>query len=322
MKIVPVRQQGASMVELLIALPMFVMLILIIAELGLMYQAKSIVDVAALSAARAGAIHNGDAGNMRNAAILALSPLYTKEASTGGLIQGAAKSLLDANLPHAIGSTTLTQVPFGPLINGAPGGVQQGVKVEILSPTKAMVADWGVRRTYYSGSSSGSSSSSSGSSGFLFSFGSSSNSSSRTDFVIPNDNLMYRSTAVGANSGANVQDANLLKIRLTYLYELKMPLTRYFFTPFMDADMVLHSPSNTADLGFRVPLVAYATVRMQSDFKEASLSAAASDTGGGGSSSGGTGGTSTPTTPITPEPDPEPEPPTPPEPGADCPALQ
>ncbi|MDR1462263.1 MAG: pilus assembly protein, partial [Azoarcus sp.] len=55
-------ESGVSMVELLIALPMFVLLIFIIAELGLMYQAKAVLDVAALSAARSGAIHGGDTG--------------------------------------------------------------------------------------------------------------------------------------------------------------------------------------------------------------------------------------------------------------------
>ena len=72
------------MVELVIALPMFVLLIFLIAELGLMGQAKSVLDVAALAAARSGAIHNGDAGEMKNAAALALAPLYMKEASATG----------------------------------------------------------------------------------------------------------------------------------------------------------------------------------------------------------------------------------------------
>jgi Flp pilus assembly protein TadG len=42
-----VRQRRASIVEQVIALPMFVLLIFIIAELGLMVQAKSVLDVAA-----------------------------------------------------------------------------------------------------------------------------------------------------------------------------------------------------------------------------------------------------------------------------------
>ena len=40
---------------------------------------------------------------------------------------------------------------------------------------------------------------------------------------IPSDNLMYRSTRP-ASSGANIQDANLLKIRVQYCYELIVPM--------------------------------------------------------------------------------------------------
>jgi len=41
------------------------------------------------------------------------------------------------------------------------------------------------------------------------------------DFVIPNDNLMYRFTTT--NSGLTIQDANLLKIRVSYCYPLYVP---------------------------------------------------------------------------------------------------
>ena len=244
--------RGVSMVETLIALPMFVLLILIIAELWLMYQAKSILDLAALAAARSGAIHHGDAGEMRNAASLALAPLYTKDASATGVMEGAVKARVDATLPHAVGSTGTTRIPFGPTFNGAPAmAPRAGLTVDILSPTRQMVNDFGVMRNYVGGSDS------------------------RTkERVIPNDNLTYRDTR--QINGVNVQDANLLKIRVTYLYELKMPLTRYFFTPFMNANLTGtlfegQAEGARTDLGWRVPLIAYATVRMQSDFKAASL---------------------------------------------------
>lgn len=41
---------------------------------------------------------------------------------------------------------------------------------------------------------------------------------------IPNDNLEHRSDSVGAQSQQNLRDANLLKIRVVYPYELKVPL--------------------------------------------------------------------------------------------------
>ncbi len=42
--------------------------------------------------------------------------------------------------------------------------------------------------------------------------------------VIPNDNLMYRDSVVGPLSGLNIQDANLLKLRVTYCYPMVVPV--------------------------------------------------------------------------------------------------
>ncbi|SEJ86418.1 TadE family protein [Paraburkholderia diazotrophica] len=41
---------------------------------------------------------------------------------------------------------------------------------------------------------------------------------------IPNDTLMYRDTSPGAESDVNVQDANLLKLRVHYCFDLVVPL--------------------------------------------------------------------------------------------------
>src|SRR5262249_49196899 len=68
-------------------------------------------------------------------------------------------------------------------------------KVEVLSPTKEAGADFGSDDPADSGTR-----------------------------IIPNDNLMYRSSSVGGSSGMNVQDANLLKIRVTYCAKLVVPV--------------------------------------------------------------------------------------------------
>jgi hypothetical protein len=68
-------------------------------------------------------------------------------------------------------------------------------KIELLSPTKAAAADFGADDP--------------------------ADSSKR---LIPNDNLMYRGTGVGGSSGVNVQDANLIKIRVTYCAKLVVPV--------------------------------------------------------------------------------------------------
>ncbi|CAG4898198.1 hypothetical protein R69919_02431 [Paraburkholderia gardini] len=41
---------------------------------------------------------------------------------------------------------------------------------------------------------------------------------------IPNDTLIYRNTVTGPRSGVNIQDANLLKIRVHYCYDMYVPL--------------------------------------------------------------------------------------------------
>ena len=103
---------------------------------------------------------------MKNAAALALAPLYMKEASATGLMEGALQSRLDTGMARAVGTTEIINTPSG-AFNGAGGGMQAGLKVEILSPTQQMLTDFGVERAYLNGSHS-------------------------TERVLPNDNLMYR----------------------------------------------------------------------------------------------------------------------------------
>ena len=82
---------------------------------------------------------------------------------------------------------------------------------------------------------------------------------------IPNDRLHTRSTAVGAQSGLNIQDANLLKVQITYGYELQVPLVNWFIS------RVLLGVRRNADpfeqqllRRTRIPIIATSTVRMQS----------------------------------------------------------
>ncbi len=111
---------------------------------------------------------------------------------------------------------------------------------------------------------------------------------------IPNDTLSYRKTTLGAKSGVPIQDANILKIRVTYCYQLTVPI----------ADRVIHALSvginsftdghsltefygrgsaleyflkdpcravNTFGKGHRIEIQSEAIVRMQTPFLEANL---------------------------------------------------
>ena len=98
--------------------------------------------------------------------------------------------------------------------------------------------------------------------------------------VIPNDSLAYRSNTVGSASKQTLQDANLLKIKVTYGFKLKVPLMPGLIKSLMCGNLVGSSPvsdwgsssmlpmdtSNCVKYYYfgRIPLTTYATVRMQS----------------------------------------------------------
>ncbi len=89
---------------------------------------------------------------------------------------------------------------------------------------------------------------------------------------IPNDNLRWRNSSVIANSGVNIQDANLLKIRVIYGYELKVPLMGALVHTLLCGGRLMPysqlSSDNTRDCDFyaagRVPIESSAVVEMQS----------------------------------------------------------
>lgn len=89
---------------------------------------------------------------------------------------------------------------------------------------------------------------------------------------IPNDNLRWRNNTVRSHSGVNIQDANLLKIKVVYGYPLKVPLMgALVHTLLCGGQRLTHSqPStdNTRNCAFyaagRVPIESWAVVEMQS----------------------------------------------------------
>lgn len=93
------------------------------------------------------------------------------------------------------------------------------------------------------------------------------------DRQIPNDQLHRRSTGAGGASGISIQDANLLKVEVTYGAESKVPglgalLTRSILL-FNSAQ--LDNFERGLLLAGRLPVLATATVRMQTPAKLNSL---------------------------------------------------
>lgn len=114
-------------------------------------------------------------------------------------------------------------------------------------------------------------------------------------YALPNDSLAYRSHAVGS-SGVNVQDANLLKVKVTYDAPLVVPFVGWVLggkSQYLKAGTFESSPLTT--LTRRLRIESYAIVRMQSPIYDTNmLSSSASSSG---SAPGEPGGTEPPSEP-------------------------
>ena len=111
---------------------------------------------------------------------------------------------------------------------------------------------------------------------------------------IPNSHLRYAPRDIGATSGVNLQDANLLKIKVTYGYKLDVP----FIDRLVTGTLQRLDPQNAAYYRIgRIPLTAVATVRMQSEAWPGGNVSVASAGGGGAvgdpGNDSGTGGGAT-----------------------------
>lgn len=84
--------------------------------------------------------------------------------------------------------------------------------------------------------------------------------------VIPNTNLAFKPLTVDPNSGQTIQDANILKLRITQGYEPKVPIVASIYKAYLKYFDPKDSVFQTAliEKG-RVPVVNYVTVQMQSD---------------------------------------------------------
>ncbi len=111
---------------------------------------------------------------------------------------------------------------------------------------------------------------------------------------ISNSHLKRRNANdIRANSGVNIQDANLLKIKTTYGYQLKVPLINSLVT----AALRKIDPQNAAFYDQnRIPITAVATVRMHSEaWEDGNLTVAGTQPGGAVVTGGAPGEDNAPT---------------------------
>lgn len=74
--------------------------------------------------------------------------------------------------------------------------------------------------------------------------------------ILPNDNLQYRPTTVGSKSKLNIQDANILKIRVTYCARLIVPVANVAFYSLVNG---IEGTKNLAGEFFSTPTTGVAT---------------------------------------------------------------
>jgi hypothetical protein len=114
-------------------------------------------------------------------------------------------------------------------------------RLEILNPTLEAFDDWGIH------------------------------SQTTHHRVIPNNHLRHKGHEIGQASGLSVRDANLLKIKVTYGLDLKVPVVGRLFALAM-AEIDAGNAHFYSQKKF--PLTAVATVRMQSEVWEQEILAA------------------------------------------------
>jgi hypothetical protein len=208
-------QRGQSLLEFCIVVPAFIFLVLVIFQFILVYRAKTLLDFAALQAARAGAVSGVNRDRMKTALETGMAPLYASSPDVAGAAAARAKvELLWKN----------------PLL--AP-------KIEVISPTRAAFSEYRERQN-------------------------------DGRYALPNDNLAFRDTRVGS-SQVSVQDANILKIKVTYPMPLIVPFADRVIAGLSDlvtggdsyapASMLIEDPITGHR---RMPIESYAIVRMQS----------------------------------------------------------
>jgi hypothetical protein len=150
----------------------------------------------------------------------------------------------------------------------AQGDTAVNARIELMNPTRESFADWGNEPH------------------MVAKYGAR---------AIPNSGQGFKGAAVKPASGQSIQDANLIKLKITHGYELKVPLASTVMQFMLRWSDDGADPFITALYAQRrIPLVSHVTVQMQSDAVES----------GGNMSMAGLGNNGSPTDPGFPTPAP------------------
>lgn len=226
------------MLEFTVVAPLITLMGLAILQYGLLFFSRNQINHASFMAARAGSVTHARPGDIRQAYLRAMVPLYGGGTSTAELARAKARAVAD---------------------------LQGNLRIDLINPTRESFDDWSepyLEQKYGAR-------------------------------AIPNAGQAARDKRPGSRSGQSVQDANLIKIRVTHGYELKIPLVRGIYRHYLhwldDGSDPFHTDLIARG---RLPVIAQATLHMQSDAIEsdATVSVASTDSGSGNASGSSTDG--------------------------------
>ena len=121
------EQQGASLVEFLIAAPVLLMVGLGTLQAGMLYHSKTVVNYATFEAARVGATNHAMPEPMKKELGLRLAPLYGGDGTMKMAAQAMARSAVEVESPINL-----------------DGSVAPTPDIKILNPTLESFDKWGV----------------------------------------------------------------------------------------------------------------------------------------------------------------------------------
>lgn len=249
-----VRETGQAGVEMLLALPLALCLIVATLEFAQIYRARATLAHATEMAARAGALNHGCKAAMYHQLASSLTPLLMRgERSPQRLAWASADAHRWVRIYSFIETLHPHRKTFERFAESSP-----------LSPAQiapcANSDDDGSLRAFH------------------------------RNRVIPNDNLMHRNarrypvTHQGQSASLSIQDANLLKIQVHYCHKLSVPLLSHLLvalqqwngkreaSPFWDFCARGTGGRGASPYNEKLLVLnAQATVRMQTPFMQSSL---------------------------------------------------
>jgi outer membrane protein OmpA-like peptidoglycan-associated protein len=224
----PHFQRGASLVEFVIVAPIITLMGMGMLQYALLFNAKNHLNHAAFMAARSGATHHA---------------LLEDTTAPGASIMGA---YIHALAPLYGGGSNPSQVAQSAL--EAKKDMAGNLQIEIISPTKESFTDWSDAQ-------------------LSATLGQGRGPNGSNALVIRNSGQAYADRKVGEKSGQTIQEANLLKIRVTHGYQPSVPAIRRFLMLFYQKVYPESELSEFEKMLLkkgRIPVVSQATVQMQS----------------------------------------------------------